>query len=135
VSPKRDQRWKVGDLATATGVLARTLHYYDEIGLLVPSERPPGGPRLYTEADVTRLYRIVVLRRLGNPVRKIPSLLGEGGVGLQETVRLHLDHVDQDRERQRRLRAPLLEILPMLDGPVEPTGDCFVEVLQAMSER
>ena len=69
---------KVTELAQAAGVAARTLHFYDEIGLLVPSGRTPEGARRYTEADVARLRRIVELRESGHPVKKIPALLADG---------------------------------------------------------
>lgn len=130
-----NERWKVGELAAATGVAARTLHYYDEIGLLVPSERTQAGHRVYTEADVCRLYRIVVLRRLGHPLGKISSLLGDGGGGLLETIGRHLDHVERALEGQRWLRGPLLEIRGLLERSIEPSADHFVDVLDAMSER
>ena len=42
----------------------RTLHHYDEIGVLTPSQRTWSGYRLYTEADLERLATIVVYRRL-----------------------------------------------------------------------
>jgi DNA-binding transcriptional MerR regulator len=41
--------WKVGDLAAETGVSVRALHYYEEIGLLVPSGRTAAGHRVYSE--------------------------------------------------------------------------------------
>jgi MerR family transcriptional regulator, thiopeptide resistance regulator len=59
------QSWKVGELARVTGLTVRALHYYDEIGLLMPSGRTPAGHRSYDRADVARLYRISLLRRLG----------------------------------------------------------------------
>ena len=55
----------VGQVAQAFGVTRRTLHHYDEIGLVVPSERTHAGYRLYTELDLTRLQHVVVYRRLG----------------------------------------------------------------------
>lgn len=64
-SERPGQTWKVGALARATGLTVRTLHYYDEIGLLQPSARLAGGHRLYGAADVGRLYRIIRLRQLG----------------------------------------------------------------------
>ena len=57
--------WKIGELARRTGLTVRTLHHYDEIGLLSPAERSDGGHRVYYEAGVQRLYRIVSLRSLG----------------------------------------------------------------------
>ena len=42
-----EKLWKIGDLAAATGLTVRTLHHYDEIGLLRPSERTQAGYRLW----------------------------------------------------------------------------------------
>lgn len=50
---------KVGQVAAATGLTVRTLHYYQEIGLLAPSGRSEAGHRLYSAADLERLYRTV----------------------------------------------------------------------------
>ncbi len=44
--------WKVGELAEQTGVSVRTLHYYDEIGLLLPSQRTGSGRWLYDATDL-----------------------------------------------------------------------------------
>lgn len=63
--------WRVGELARLTGLSVRTLHHYDQIGLLQPARRTPGGHRLYTPADVTQLAFIVVLRRAGVALAEI----------------------------------------------------------------
>lgn len=55
----------VGQVATQFGVTVRTLHHYDEIGLLTPSDRSHAGYRLYTDNDLTHLRQIVAYRRLG----------------------------------------------------------------------
>ena len=59
---------KVGELARSSGVSVRTLHYYDEIGLLRPSQQTATGHRLYSRADVVRLQQIRSLRSLGLPL-------------------------------------------------------------------
>ncbi|MGH3481002.1 MAG: MerR family transcriptional regulator [Pseudonocardiaceae bacterium] len=61
--------WKVGQLARLTGLTVRTLHHYDQVGLLCPSARTPSGHRLYGDQDV----RIVALRELGLPLEVIGS--------------------------------------------------------------
>jgi len=66
-------------------------------------------------------------------VHELAGLLGDGGLGLLETVRRHLDHVDQDLEGQSSLRAPLLEIRGMVERLIAPPADRFIEVLQGMS--
>ena len=53
--------WSVGQLARAGGVTVRTLHYYEEIGLVPASERTASGHRRYTDADVRRLYQVRAL--------------------------------------------------------------------------
>lgn len=86
----------VGNLAEHFDVTVRTLHHYDEIGLLRPSERSRTGYRLYTEADVTRLQHIVVYRRLG--------------FGLEE-IALLLAHPETAQEHLRRQRAAVVSRL------------------------
>lgn len=65
----------VGQVADLAGTTVRTLHHFDEIRLLVPSERSPAGYRLYTDADVTRLQHVIVYRRLGFALEEIALLL------------------------------------------------------------
>ncbi len=67
--------WTVGQVADVFGVTVRTLHHYDEVGLLVPSERSGAGYRLYTDGDLARLQQIVVYRRLELSLDEIASLL------------------------------------------------------------
>lgn len=56
---------RVGEVAEATGLTVRTLHYYDEIDLVQPSHRTSLGHRGYTPDDLRRLDRVVALRRFG----------------------------------------------------------------------
>ena len=120
--------WSVGELARETGLTVRTLHHYDECGLLRPSERTQAGHRRYAARDLERLYRIVALRGLGLKLGEIRGLLdGEGD--LAGTVRRQLDQVERRIEAHRRLRAVLLRILDTLDDRPEPdVGD----ILQAI---
>lgn len=78
----------VGQVAETFGVTVRTLHHYDEIGLLTPSERSAAGYRLYTEQDLTRMQHVVVYRRLGFPLEQISELL-DGAVSGQVVGHLH----------------------------------------------
>jgi MerR family transcriptional regulator, repressor of the yfmOP operon len=60
-----DRPLRIGRVAQLTGTTARTIRYYEEIGLLPESpSRPAGGHRVYTEADVERVREIVRLRDL-----------------------------------------------------------------------
>ena len=126
-------RWRVGELASATGLTVRALHHYDRLGLLVPAERTTSGHRLYDEADVRRLYRIVALRQLGLRLDEIASVLDHGEPGIAETVRRHLGRVERDLEDQRRLRDRLIRIVETIEGSREPSVDQFIEAMEAMT--
>jgi len=56
---------RIGEVADRLGVSPRTIKYYEDIGLLIPGERSPGGFRLYAEPDVERLRRILRLKDMG----------------------------------------------------------------------
>lgn len=67
----------VKEVAELTGVTVRTLHHYDELGLLTPSERSPAGYRLYDRGDLERLQEILVHRALGLSLAEIRDLLDD----------------------------------------------------------
>ena len=67
----------MGELAEATGLTVRTLHYYEQIGLLTPSGRSPAGHRIYDDADAARLYRVSLLRRLGMDLAEVQRALDD----------------------------------------------------------
>lgn len=65
----------VGEVARLAGVSVRTLHHYDEIGLLPPSGRSESGYRLYSAGDIERLRRILFYRELDFPLEEIARIL------------------------------------------------------------
>ncbi|SCL19483.1 MerR family transcriptional regulator [Micromonospora inyonensis] len=70
----------VGEVARLARVTVRTLHHYDEIGLLSPSGRTPAGYRRYDDADLERLQQILFYRELGFPLEEIARILDDPGV-------------------------------------------------------
>ena len=89
---------KVGELARRTGLTVRTLHHYDEIGLLKPSVRSEAGYRMYAAQDVARLHAIQALRYLGLALGEIATIL-EGRNARPEAI------IDQQMQAlQRRIR-------------------------------
>lgn len=106
-----DPTWTVGRLADLTGVTVRTLHHYDQIGLLSPTERTPAGYRLYTEADLARLQRIVVYRRLEMPLDEIATLL----TGDDDPVA----HLRRQREAVISRLGELTELVTAIDRAME----------------
>lgn len=77
--------YSIGDLAQRTGLTVRTLHHYEQLGLLLPSARTDGGYRLYGDADVQTLHRILAYRQIGLPLKEIAAL--EALVPVDEEIR------------------------------------------------
>ncbi|MBB5917020.1 DNA-binding transcriptional MerR regulator [Nocardia transvalensis] len=98
---------KVGELARSTGLTVRTLHYYDEIGLLAPSGRTSAGHRLYSTADIERLYRITLLRKLGLRLDEIASALDDPAWDLRSAMGRHIEQLDGQLAVGHRLRQRL----------------------------
>jgi len=121
------RRWKVGELAAATGLTVRALHHFDDIGLVRPSERSPGGHRLYTERDVRRLYQVLALRQLGVPLAEIGSSLNGDLSGL---IRRQRVHAEQQIERWGDLHRRITSLLYRLTD--EPTIDELLAAMEAM---
>ncbi len=68
--------YQIGEVAERTGLTHRALHYYDEIGLLVPNVKLDGGLRLYTDEDLRRLDRVLEIRNLlGLSLKEIKKML------------------------------------------------------------
>lgn len=102
--------YKVGELAKKTGISVRTLHHYDEIGLLKPTGRTDSGHRLYTEDDVIQLQHVLSMKELGFSLIEIGNSLGEKQFTLQDVVKMHLGKLSEELESKRQLKAQL-EIL------------------------
>jgi DNA-binding transcriptional MerR regulator len=123
--------WKVGELAGETGLTVRTLHHYDEIGLLKPSRRTPSGHRLYGEADVGRLQQVTSLRQLGFSLEQIGDLLDRRGLSPREVVRLHLARVREQIEHQRALCERLERIAKSLDAAEAVSAHELIQTIEA----
>ena len=77
----------VGQVARLAGVTVRTLHHYDEIGLLSPGGRTVSGYRRYDDADLDRLQQILFYRELGFSLETIASVLDDPGTAPTEHLR------------------------------------------------
>ena len=119
----------VGQLAKRTGLTVRALHHYHAIGLLVPSHRSASGYRLYTHADVVRLYQVQALRRLGLSLPEIGAVLKERGASLPEIVGRQIDELDDRIEHAEALKTRLVHLRDVLAQGAEPVvGDWLAAV-------
>lgn len=107
---------KVGELAKRTGITVRTLHHYDEIGLLRPERRTPAGHRLYGLREIERLQQIASLRHLGLPLDEIRACLDRPDYSLARVLELHTERIEEQIGRQERLRSLILMLRKRLES-------------------
>src|SRR5438105_8916320 len=122
----RFEALKVGELARRTGLTVRTLHHYDEIGLLKPSLHTEAGHRLYTAGDVVRLQQVLSLRQLGFSLEEVRDCLGRLGFSPIEVIRLHLARLREQITLQRRLCERLEAVADRLQAAGEVSADEFI---------
>jgi DNA-binding transcriptional MerR regulator len=124
---------KVGELAAATGLTVRTLHHYEEIGLLVASGRTEAGHRVYDDADVERLYRICLLKRLGLPLGEISHALDDPAWDTRAALRAHLAEVERRLEVGTRLRGRLARLASSMAPSEDPPTHDLLALLEEMT--
>jgi DNA-binding transcriptional MerR regulator len=96
----------VGEVARLAGVTVRTLHHYDEIGLLTPSGRSDSGYRRYADADLERLQRVLFYRELGFGLDDIKSVITDDGADASAHLRRqHAMLLDRIRRLERMAAA------------------------------
>lgn len=133
---RHDRTWRIGELARQTGLTVRTLHHYDQLGLLSPLSRTEGGHRCYSSGDVRRLHRIVALRSLGISLEEIGTLL-DGEPDPTGLLRRQLDVVEERIRKASDLRARLLDVLNNLGRNAEPSARQLLQLIEetvAMNE-
>jgi DNA-binding transcriptional MerR regulator len=131
-APEDSTSFKVGDLARQAGVSVRTLHHYEEIGLLVPSGRTDAGHRRYARSDVARLARIQALTALGFSLEQVRTCLDDEAWSPLRLVATHLARAREAFEEQRAL----CERLQRLHDTLRAGGDDvehFIETVEVMT--
>ena len=134
-------RWSIGELAKACGVTVRTLHHYDEIGLLSAGQRTASGHRRYTEEDVRRLYRIRALQMLGLPLADVRAALAtpaDDMASLRILLEQQLQHMSRHAEQVHAVQNRLRDLLSRLDisrseGAAIPAPEQFMSTLEMIT--
>lgn len=129
----RAEALKVGELARRTGITIRTLHHYDDIGLLNPSLHTEAGHRLYTHADVARLQQILSLRQLGFSLEQIRDCLEKPGFSPVEVIDLHLAKIQEQIRLQQGLCERLQALAARFRQAEEVSVDEFLHTMEAMT--
>ncbi|WP_216822905.1 MerR family transcriptional regulator [Aeromicrobium sp. A1-2] len=121
-------RMQIGEVADQVGLSLRTIRFYEETGLVIPSGRSVGGFRLYSESDVSRLQLIKRMKPLGFSVEEIGDFLGV----LDNLASSDLDSVERTAllARLDDVRTSVDERIASLVAKVEQAGEFAVQLTE-----
>ena len=101
----------VKEIAKLTGISARTLHYYDEIGLLKPTQKSEAGYRLYDEKALETLQQILFFREFDIPLKDIKAVIQNPSFDRNQILQMQRKMLVAKKERMERLIASIDDIL------------------------
>ena len=101
----------VKEISQITGISVRTLHYYDEIGLLKPTAKTEAGYRLYDDKALETLRQILFFREFDIPLKKIRSLLDAPDLDERQILKMQKQMLTAKRDRIDRIIASIDNIL------------------------
>ncbi|BCN31626.1 MerR family transcriptional regulator [Anaeromicropila herbilytica] len=94
---------KINEVAKLSGVTVRTLHYYDEIGLLKPNETTESGYRLYTKESLETLQQILFFREMNFPLSQIKEIMTNPNYDKEQALNKHKELLLKKRDRIDKL--------------------------------
>ena len=114
--------YTVKQLSRLAGVTPRTLHYYDEIGLLKPSRMGDNGYRYYGEETILRLQQILLYRKMEVPLGEIQALMGQADFDTQKALLEHREKLVQKIDQLNQIVQTVDETILYLKG-LKPMSD------------
>lgn len=126
-------KYTTGEMAKLAGVSVRTVQYYDNRGILSPSELSEGGRRLYTEEDLRRLKVICFLRGVDLPINAIAQLLAEENP--ENVISILLQQQEEALREELREREEKLQILESLKQELKSVEHFSVESIGDIAYR
>jgi DNA-binding transcriptional MerR regulator len=117
----------VKQLSSMAGITPRTLHYYDQIGLLKPSRVAENGYRYYSEESLLRLQQILLYRELDIPLENIRMIMGQRDFDVQAALESHREKLRHRIAQLERLIATVDETILFMEGKKEMSKRQFFE--------
>jgi len=114
------------------GVTPRTLHYYDQIGLLEPTRIGDNGYRYYGEEALLRLQQVLLYRQLDMPLAQIQEILAESDFDVQGALQSHKEQLHRRIQQLERLVQTVDHTMLYLKGKMEMSGK---QLFEAFSEQ
>lgn len=113
------QAMKVKEVADLVGISVRTLHHYDEIGLLTPEETTESGYRIYSENNLETLQQILFFKELGFPLKKIKEIISSPSFDRAEALELHRKMLLEKRSRINQMIQTIDKTIQHTKGEIE----------------
>lgn len=101
----------VKEISKITGISARTLHYYDEIGLFTPSEKSEAGYRLYDDKALEKLQQILFFREFDISLKEIKDIMENPNLDRNQILQMQKEMLTAKKERIEKLIASIDDIL------------------------
>ncbi|HKG90323.1 MAG TPA: MerR family transcriptional regulator [Gemmatimonadaceae bacterium] len=115
--------YTVKQVAAMSGVSVRTLHFYDETGLLKPAYHGANGYRFYEEPQLLALQQILFYRELGFELKHIRRVLGRADFQKVAALQSHREILEEKLARTRRLIETVDTTINHLEGRTDMTGE------------
>lgn len=110
---------KIKEVADLVGISVRTLHHYDEIGLLIPDETTESGYRLYSDDNLETLQQILFFKELGFPLKKIKEIIGNPAFDRDEALALHHKMLLEKRNRLDKMISTVEKTIKHSKGEIQ----------------
>ena len=101
----------VKEISDLTGISVRTLHYYDEIGLLKPTEKSDAGYRLYDDKALETLQQVLFFREFDIPLKEIKAVMDNPVLERNQLLQMQRKMLVAKKERMERLITSIDDIL------------------------
>jgi DNA-binding transcriptional MerR regulator len=108
--------YSIQQLVKIAQLSSRTLRYYDQIGLLSPTNRDSKGARIYDESDLLKLQQILIYKELALPLAEIKAIVGQEDFDIAQALENHNTNISLELERLKRLQTTIQKTILHLKG-------------------
>jgi DNA-binding transcriptional MerR regulator len=133
----KEQTFSIGDFSAKTGISIRTLHYYDDLGLLKARRDPSSGHRLYTHEDLLKLQKIVSLKFLGYRLDQIADLIETThfDLSLKESLQMQQKALEVKKEQIETSIRAVKRAITLLEEEGEMDSNVLMSLIRNIQKE